>query len=94
MPQVLIDSKIQEKLQNLEGWKREGHTITRTFKFKDFLQSMDFVNKLVEPAEEMNHHPDIEISYNEVKLALTTHSEGGITDNDFQLAQQVNNLTP
>lgn len=92
MPEVIDKETVQERVQSLEGWKKEGNTITRTFQFDNFVQSMDFVNKLVEPAEAMQHHPDIEISYNTVKLSLTTHSEGGLTDNDFRMAEKINAL--
>ncbi len=92
MPELLDKTAIEDRVQQLTGWEQEGNTITRTFKFKDFPEAIGFVNKLVDPAEAMNHHPDIEISYNTVNLSLTTHSEGGLTENDFQLAQQINDL--
>jgi len=92
MAELLEDEAIQEKLKTLEGWERDEDTITRTFTFKNFLESMEFVNKLVNPAETMNHHPDIYISYNTVKLSLTTHSKGGLTENDFQMAGQINDI--
>lgn len=92
MAELLDDESIDRKLQQLGGWERDGDTITRTFTFQNFLESMEFVNSLVNPAETMNHHPDISISYNEVTLSLTTHSEGGLTENDFQLAGQIDDL--
>jgi 4a-hydroxytetrahydrobiopterin dehydratase len=92
MPELLEQSEIEEKLDGLTGWEKDGDTITRTFEFKDFIESMEFVNKLVNPAETMNHHPDITISYNTVTLSLTTHSEGGLTENDFELAGQINTI--
>ncbi|MBS1271395.1 MAG: putative pterin-4-alpha-carbinolamine dehydratase [Candidatus Marinimicrobia bacterium] len=92
MPELLSDDAIKKKLDNLEGWERQDETITRTFEFGNFIESMEFVNKLVNPAETMNHHPDIEISYNTVTLSLTTHSEGGLTENDFELAGQINEI--
>jgi len=92
MPELLSDDEIQEKLSKLDQWELRDNSITRTFKFDDFIQSMQFVNKLVNPAENLNHHPDIQISYNEVTLTLTTHSEGGLTENDFQLAGQIDGL--
>ena len=93
MPELLDDDKVKEKLDELSGWKRENDKITRTFEFKDFVESMEFVNKLVKPAEAMNHHPDIYISYNTVELSLTTHSEGGLTDNDFELASHIDRMS-
>ncbi len=92
MPELLDQSEIDEKLEGLTGWEKDGDTITRTFEFKDFIESMEFVNKLVNPAETMNHHPDITISYNTVTLSLTTHSEGGLTENDIELAGQINTI--
>jgi len=92
MPEVLDKNTIQQQIEDLDGWELEDNSITRTFEFQDFVTAMEFVNKLVEPAEAMQHHPDIEISYNTVRLSLTTHSEGGVTDNDFQLAGKINTL--
>lgn len=92
MPELLNQSDIEEKLEGLTGWEKDGDTITRTFEFEDFIESMEFVNKLVNPAETMNHHPDITISYNTVTLSLTTHSEGGLTENDIELAGQINTI--
>lgn len=92
MPELLDDETIEQHLDKLDQWKRDGDTITRTFEFEDFIHSMEFVNKLVNPAETMNHHPDIQISYNEVTLSLSTHSVGGLTENDFQLAGQIDDI--
>ena len=85
----LNDEDIERRLGELEGWERAGDAIRRSFKFKDFVGSVQFVNRLVEPAEDMNHHPDLEISWNRVTVSLTTHSEGGLTDNDFELAKRI-----
>ena len=76
----------------LEGWEREGEAITESFDRGDFVGSVKFVDSLVEPAEEMNHHPDIAISWSEVKVTLTTHSEGGLTANDFEVAAKIDAL--
>ena len=92
MPELLSDDAIEEKLGVLDGWERDEDKITRTFEFGNFIESMEFVNKLVNPAETMNHHPDIQISYNTVNLSLTTHSEGGLTENDIELAGQINDI--
>ena len=92
MPELLNDDAMTEKLEMLDGWEQSGNSITRTFEFDNFIASMEFVNKLVNPAETMNHHPDIHISYNTVTLTLTTHSEGGLTENDFELAGQINEI--
>ena len=89
---LLSDDDIQQRLDNLLGWKRDGDSIKREFKFDDFQGSIDFVNRITPPAEEMNHHPDIAISWNKVELTLSTHSEGGLTENDFELAQRIDQL--
>ena len=89
---VLSDDEIQARLAGLEGWAREGDALKRQLKFEDFQASVDFVNRITPVAEDMNHHPDISISWNTVDLSLSTHSEGGITENDFELAQQINQM--
>ena len=89
---VLSDDEVQDRLGRLDGWDRKGDAIVRQFKFDDFQGSVDFVNRITPPAEEMNHHPDIAISWNKVELTLSTHSEGGLTENDFELAQRINSL--
>jgi len=89
---VLSDDEIQTRLAELEGWERDGNALKRQLKFDDFQGSVDFVNRITAVAEEMNHHPDICISWNTVDLTLSTHSEGGITENDFELARQVDRL--
>lgn len=89
---TLSEEEIGEKLGEIEGWEREGGAITKSFDRGDFVGSVKFVDSLVEPAEEMNHHPDIAISWSEVKVALSTHSEGGLTENDFELAEKIDQL--
>ena len=89
---VLGDDEIESRLAQLDGWQRDGDAIKRQFKFEDFQASVDFVNRITPAAEEMNHHPDISISWNTVDLTLSTHSEGGLTENDFQLAEQIDSL--
>ena len=89
---VLSDDEIRERLAGLEGWEREGDALRRQFKFDDFKGSVDFVNRITEPAEEMNHHPDLAISWNKVTVSLSTHSQGGITENDFALAERIDSL--
>jgi 4a-hydroxytetrahydrobiopterin dehydratase len=74
------------------GWSREGETITRTFEHKDFNEALAFVNAVGNLAEAANHHPDIDIRWNKVTLALTTHSANALTDKDTQLATQINDL--
>jgi 4a-hydroxytetrahydrobiopterin dehydratase len=88
----LSDAKIDERLGELDGWKRSGDAIVKEFDNGDFKGSVDFVNRLTPEAEEMNHHPDLEISWKTVTVTITSHSEGGLTDNDFQLASRIDGL--
>jgi len=92
MAQLLSDAEIQERANQLEGWMLEGKELRITRKFKDFVEAIAFVNKLVEPAEAAGHHPDLAISYNKVKITLTTHDAGGLTSKDFDLAQVISLL--
>ena len=88
----LSDGEIEERLSGLSGWERDGDAIKREFELSDFKGSVDFVNRLTPEAEEMNHHPDLEISWNKVTVELSTHSEGGLTENDFELARRISAL--
>jgi 4a-hydroxytetrahydrobiopterin dehydratase len=89
---LLSDDEIRERVQGLDGWDREGDAIRKQFQLQDFKGSVDFVNRLTPAAEEMNHHPDLEISWNKVTVRLSTHSEGGLTENDFELASKIDAL--
>jgi len=89
---LLSDSEIEAKLAELDGWKRGGDAIVKTFERGDFVGSVRFVDSLVDPAEEMNHHPDVEISWDKVKVSISTHSEGGLTAGDFELAAKIDAL--
>lgn len=77
---------IQHSLQAIPDWKMEHPEITRTFEFPDFVTALNFVTRVGEKAEALGHHPDIDIRYNKVRLALTSHDAGGLTEKDFQLA--------
>jgi 4a-hydroxytetrahydrobiopterin dehydratase len=90
--QKLTDQQIQEALKNIPGWALSDGELVRTFSFKDFVMSMAFVNEVAEIAESKGHHPDIDIRYNRVKLALVTHDAGGITKNDTGMAADLNKL--
>jgi 4a-hydroxytetrahydrobiopterin dehydratase len=89
---LLSDEEITQRLEALEGWEREGDAIVKDFKLDDFKGSVDFVNRITPAAEEMNHHPDLTISWSKVTVSLSTHSEGGITANDFELAGRIDAL--
>ncbi|MEA5515915.1 4a-hydroxytetrahydrobiopterin dehydratase [Nodularia sp. UHCC 0506] len=93
MAQLLTDAEIQAKASRLSGWTVEGSKLQTTRKFKDFIAAIEFVNKLVEPAESLGHHPDIEISYNKVMITLTTHDAGGLTSKDFELAETISQIS-
>ena len=88
----LSDEEVGERLEGLEGWTREGEAIRKRFELDDFKGSVEFVNRLTPAAEEMNHHPDLEISWNKVTVSLSTHSEGGLTASDFELAGKIDSL--
>ena len=89
---LLEDSEIESRLAELHGWERAGDAIRKQFKRDDFVGSVKFVDALVEPAEDMGHHPDLEISWDTVTVTVTTHSEGGLTANDFELAARLDAL--
>jgi 4a-hydroxytetrahydrobiopterin dehydratase len=86
---LFSDTEVESKLTELPGWNRDGDAIVKTFECGDFVGSVRFAGKLVEPAEAMNHHPDLEISWDKVKVSLSTHSEGGLTAGDFELAAKI-----
>jgi 4a-hydroxytetrahydrobiopterin dehydratase len=88
----LSDAQIEQRLSATE-WRREEQAIVREYKLADFAQAIAFVNRVAELAEDANHHPDILLhGWNRVRLELSTHSEGGLTDADFALAQRIDGL--
>ena len=90
---LLKKEEIKDALSSLNGWKQGEKEITKQFELKDFKSALSFVNQIGEKAEEMDHHPDILIhSWNKVKVTISTHSEGGITKKDVQLAEKIQNL--
>ena len=86
-------AEIKTALATVAGWKRPGKTIARTYQFKDFPAAIKFVNAVAKLAEKAWHHPDIDIRWNKVALALTTHDAGGLTKKDFDLARQFDQLS-
>jgi len=88
----LSPKEAQSRLASLPGWKIEAGELVKTFSFKNFLASLQFVNRLGELAEQAGHHPDIDIRYNRVRLALITHDAGGLTEKDFDLASLAEKL--
>jgi 4a-hydroxytetrahydrobiopterin dehydratase len=89
---LLSEAEVHERLAELPGWERSGEAIEKSFKRGDFVGSVEFVSMLVEPAEAMNHHPDLAISWDTVTVTLSTHSEGGLTADDFELAAKIDAL--
>ncbi|HEY6348530.1 MAG TPA: 4a-hydroxytetrahydrobiopterin dehydratase [Candidatus Angelobacter sp.] len=89
---VLTDSEVQQALGSLKGWQRQGQAIQRVFEFPDFKAAMQFVNKIADAAEQANHHPDIDVRYNKVTLALISHDSGGVTQRDVKMALKTNEI--
>ena len=89
---VLTDPEIQQALTSLNGWQRNGTGIQRVFRFADFKQAMQFVNRIADAAEQANHHPDIDIRYNTVTMALVSHDSGGVTQRDVRMAETINKI--
>ncbi len=90
---VLTENEIQERLKDLEGWKVENNSLVKEFQFVDFYNALSFVVKIGVEAEKLNHHPEILIhSYNKVKVTITTHDEGGITETDLRLADRLERI--
>lgn len=89
---LLSDEEISERLTGIDGWRRDGDAIVKSFDRGDFVGSVEFVRSLVGPAEEMGHHPDVAISWATVEVTITSHSEGGLTANDFELASKLDEL--
>ena len=84
----LTEEQISEMLKTLPGWEREGEAIVKTFEFEWFTPAMGFVTKVALLAERYDHHPDIDIRYKTVRLLLTSHDAGGLTDRDIDLAKE------
>jgi 4a-hydroxytetrahydrobiopterin dehydratase len=84
----LTPAEIRRALKDVPGWKSKGAVLRRTYQFKDFVAAMRFVERVARLAEKAWHHPDIDIRWNRVELALTTHDEGGLTEKDFALAKR------
>jgi len=92
MPKPLNANDITTHLKKLNGWELSGDQIVKSFKFKDFHQTMAFVNAVAWIAHQTNHHPDMEVGYNKTTLHYTTHDAGGLTKADFECAGQVEAL--
>lgn len=91
MPRLSL-AQIELNMSKISGWRLNGNQIERVVSFADFAVAIDFVNRVAELATKANHHPELLIQFNKVKLTLTTHDEGGLTGKDFTLAQKINKL--
>ena len=91
---ALSDDQVMNGLASLDGWSREGDEIVKTYELPSFPDAIEFVNSVAALAEAADHHPDLDIRYRKVRVASSTHSEGGITDKDFTLAGQIEAAAP
>ena len=92
MSDLLAEDDLTAKLKKCPEWEHKGNEITRLIEFESFTEAIEFVNDLAEVAEKAYHHPDIDIRYSKVVLHLTTHSKGGLTEADFEMAQRIDNM--
>ena len=90
---LLSENEITQGLLSLEGWAQDENRIVKQFKFKNFVESMGFVTKVAILSERVDHHPDILIEYSKVTITLSTHSEGGLTKKDFNLATGIQEVS-
>ncbi len=92
MAELIKADELKNRLKKIPEWELEKKHIERTFEFDEFSESIDFVNSVAEVSEDEEHHPDIDIRFNKVRLILSTHSKGGLTDLDFALAERIDTL--
>ena len=90
---LLTPARIAESLATLPGWQFTGNELVQSFRFADFAAAMRFVNAVAAAAEAAGHHPDIDIRYNQVRLALSSHDAGGVTERDTALAETLSSLS-
>ena len=88
-PLKLDQKNIRAELSKLSGWKLRGNGISKLYVFEEFTQGIRFIDRVARLAEAVNHHPDIDVRYNKIKLTLTTHDEVGLTMKDFRLAAKI-----
>ncbi len=88
----LSDEEIKQSLGKLEGWKVDGILLKKEFKFENFAESLEFVNRVGEIAERADHHPDITFGWGYANIELTTHDVGGLTNNDFDIAGEIDEI--
>ncbi len=92
MPKLLSGPEIKARLKDLPGWMHKGKFIVKAFKFDEFMAGVDFIKRVAAVAEKEEHHPDIMVRYTEVTLSLQTHSEGGVTEWDLELAEAIERM--
>lgn len=84
--------ELNAHLPLLKGWQHEGPRLVRVFKFRGFPEAASFVKSLARPAERLDHHPDVDVRYNRVRVELTTHDTGGVSELDVELAKAINKI--
>lgn len=89
---LVSPERLEQSLASLPGWHRQDKTIVQDFNFRDFKEAMKFVNRIADAAEAADHHPDIDIRYNKVRLALWSHDSGGVTERDLKMAAKINEV--
>ncbi len=89
MAELLGEEEIEQRIDELGDWEREGDEIQKVFEFEDFSAAIKFVNEVAKLADRYDHHPDMDIRWNRVRLGLSTHSEGGLTSRDFDVAGEI-----
>src|SRR5215469_9229101 len=85
----LSQDRINQELKSLQGWEFKDNAISKLFRFKEFLEGIDFVNRVAPIAEAADHHPDIHINYTRVTFVCSTHTDGGVTEKDVKLAHDI-----
>ena len=89
---ALSDEMIKQRLMKTQGWDYKEKNLHKNFTFKSFMPGIEFVNRIAVAAESAGHHPDLTINYNVVGISLSTHSEGGVTEKDFDLAARIDQI--
>jgi len=84
---------LSEMKENHDGWKNTNQRLEKTFNFKNYDQTMDFVDKVAKIAKKQNHHPDLMVSYDKVKISITDHEKGGVSEKCYKFVEAVNNIT-
>ena len=92
MAEVMGEEEIKERLKGHEGWRLREECLVKSYERGDFKGAVEFVSKIVEPADEMNHHPDVAIAWSQVEVSVTSHDAGGVTEADFELIGKIEEL--